>query len=182
MEVNDIINLVFIIGLICVTAYYAWQTRLLVKEQKLARRDDPELIVYVADPAEHEWEKDISKVEPENRPKSRYLRVKGLLINPGITPIVLEGFSETLRCENNIVSVISKFIEPKIHSSERYGLYIFAIPWVTIHDDFSIWYRIFELDDTDLKEYSLTLTFNYRVGNKQRSVTRELKLKPHILL
>jgi len=179
MDVGDIINLILVAGLVGLTAYYAWQTKKLVKEQKLARRDDPELLIYVADPTEHEWKKDISKVEQENRPQSKYLRVKVLLINPGITPIVLENFSETFESANRQVDIKGRFIDPKIRSSERYGLYIFAIPWVTIHDDFSILYRIYELDEAGEIEYRIKLTFNYRVGNKQRSAIKELNLKSH---
>lgn len=102
-----------------------------------------------------------------------------MLVNPGVVPIVLRSFSEELFADNHKIEIKGKFIIPKISSSERYGLYVFAIPWVTIHDDFSIWYRIYELDGGSDKEYKLKLTFNYRVGNKQRSVIKELDLKPH---
>ena len=159
--------------LIAATIFYGIQTKKLV-------RDNPKPLIYAQDPEDDEWEKDISNVEDSKQPSSNYLRVKTLLINPGIVPMVLESFSETLIDDsNNVVNTKGMLIQPKIQSSERYGLYVFALPWVTIHDDFSIFYRIWELKDEKSKEYTLKLTFNFKIGNKQKQVTSKLIIKPH---
>ncbi|MCK4824105.1 hypothetical protein KA005_50595, partial [bacterium] len=151
-----IINIGLFILLITVTLYYAIQTRRLV-------RVDPKPFVYISDPDDHEWKKDVEKVETDERPKAIYLRVKSLLVNPGITPMTLTSFNETFtNSKDEIVDIKGRFIEPKISSSERHGLYIFCIPWVIIHDDFSIWYRVYEIDDKISKdeEYRLNLTYS----------------------
>lgn len=170
-----IINIGLFILLIAVTLYYATQTKRLV-------RVDQKPFVYVSDPDVHEWKKDIDKVETSELPKAVYLRVKSLLVNPGITPMTLTSFNETFtNSKGEIVDIKGRFIEPTISSSERHGLYIFCIPWVIIHDDFSIWYRVYEIDDKISKdeEYRLNLTYSFQIGNKTKEISKELYLKPH---
>jgi len=77
------------------------------------------------------------------------------------------------------ISIEGRFIQPKITSTDRHGLYVFAIPWVTVHDDFSIWYRVYEINDDINKEHKLKITYNYRVGKRKKKIVRELDLNTH---
>jgi len=178
--VSSSVTAVAMVVLIIVTCRYVRHTGRLVEETKVARRDDPELKVYVHDPTETEWQKDVSRIAKSNIPTSSYLRLKAILVNPGAVPIVITDVKETLKDEmGGIVATKDNFIVPRIRSLERYGLYVFALPWVIIHDDFAIWYRTFELGTSKGKKYSAKLTFNYEVGEKQKSVTKEIQLSGH---
>ena len=171
MDTGAIVNLVLLAGLVGITGYYAYQTRRLV-------RGDFGLTVYVNDPMGQEWAKDTSKIEKENLPGSEYLRIKALLVNPGSVPMVLVKVEENIEIKNGVVQE-GRFVLPKIGSSERYGLYVFALPWVIIHDDFAIWYRTYKIDKPGEGDYKLTIKFYYEVGSKERTLTKEISLKPH---
>lgn len=172
MTAYEITYLCVLVILVGATIYYARQTKKLV-------RDNPKPLIYAFDPEDHEWHEDIKRIEPERHPRSKYLRVKALLINPGIVPMILERVSEELIAGDSKVEAEKRLIQPKITSSERYGLYVFTDTWVILHDDFSIWYRIYELEDTAETEYRLKLTFHFKIGDKKKKETKELSLKPH---
>lgn len=175
LDINWDINweIILLLLLIFVTAYYAIQTKRLV-------RANIKPLIFANDPDDFEWQVDIEKVDSTKRPKSRYLRVKALIVNPGITPITLERFSEKLITNGGKeASIEGRFIQPKIASTDRHGLYVFAIPWVTVHDDFSIWYRVYELNDDADENHKLKITFKYKVGNKNKTIVKELDLKAH---
>ena len=180
MEVSGIIEIVVLSVLAALTAYYARQTKKLVSETKVARRDDPQLKLYVHDPAEDEWLKDVSSITKSPPPTSNYFRIKAILVNPGLVPIMITHTEEILKDENGKVLASSdRFVLPSIGHTERRGLYVFCLPWVIASDDFSIWYKTYELDiDTD-KRLRLTLTFDYEVGEKQKSETRQIELDVH---
>lgn len=175
-----VIEIGLIAALVGITIYYAIQTKKLVNETKIARRDDPQLKVHVHDPAEDEWLKDVSNITKSPPPASNYFRIKAILINPGLVPIVITRTEEILKDENGKVLASSdRFVLPSIGHTERRGLYVFCLPWVIASDDFSIWYKTYELDiDTD-KRLRLTLTFDYEVGEKQKSETRQIELDVH---
>lgn len=180
MDVASIITAVAMIVLAILTGYYAYHTKKLVEEAKIARRDDPELKVYIHDPPEHEWRKDISRIASSSMPTSAYLRLKVILVNPGAVPIVITDARETLEdTKGEVVTSTGKFVIPSIRSLERYGFYVFCLPWVIVHDDFSIWYRTFELTGSEGERYLAKLMFNYEVGEKQKSVTKEIQLSMH---
>ena len=180
MEVSGIIQIVLLAGLIGVTAYYARHTKKLVDETKIARRDDPQLKVHVHDPAEDEWLKDVSSITKSPPPTSNYFRIKAILVNPGLVPIAITHAEEILEDENGKVLASSdRFVLPSIGHTERRGLYVFCLPWVIASDDFSIWYRTYELDIDTAKRISLTLTLCYEVGEKQKSETRQIQLDIH---
>jgi len=172
MDAYDIVYLGLFGVLIFVTIFYAIQTKKLV-------RDNPKPLVYAFDPGDDEWQEDIDRVKVEARPKSKYLRVKTLLINPGIVPIILEKVSEELTAGDSKVEAKKTLIQPIIPSSERHALYVFTDIWVILHDDFAIWYRIYELEDTAGTEYGLKLTFHFRIGDKEKKETKKLPLNPH---
>ncbi len=170
MDAGSIVDAILIVVLICITAFYAWQTKRLV-------RDDRELMLYVADPMDREWEKDTSRIDENDLPKSNFLRVKALLVNPGSSPIVVTEIEESIKDKNG-KTIKGRSILPKISSSDRYGLYIYAMPWVIVHDDFSIWYRVFEVDDNK-GSYLLRILMKYQVGSRTKSVTKEIQLTSH---
>lgn len=129
MDVVNIVTAIAMVVLVIVTCVYVRHTGKLVEETKIARRDDPELKVYVHDPPEHEWQKDVSTVAISSIPTSRYVRLKAILVNPGAVPIVIMDAKENLEDEKGkIVTSRDKFVIPKIRSLERYGLYVFALP------------------------------------------------------
>ena len=172
MTVFEIVYLCVLGILVILTGFYAWHTRKLV-------RDNPNPMIYAFDPGDDEWQEDIDKVEVENRPKSKYLRVKALLINPGIVPMILGRVSEELIAGDGKVEAKKRLIQPRITSYGRYGLYVFTDTWVILHDDFSIWYRIYELEDTAETECRLKLTFHFKIGDKEKKETKKLSLTPH---
>lgn len=179
MDTLLIIQVVLLSVLCALTGYYTRQTKQLVTEAKVARRDDPQLKLYVHDPPEDEWQKDVSS--PKNPlPSSNYLRLKAILVNPGLVPIVIRRAEEVLEDESGRRLTSSHtFVLPSYGTTERHGLYIFCLPWVIASDDFAIWYKTYELDiDTD-KRLKLTLTFDYEVGEKQKSETRQIELDVH---
>lgn len=168
----EIIYICVLAILVGASIFTAYQTKKLV-------RDNPKPLIYAFDPKDYEWHEDIQKVEPEMHPQSKYLRVKALLINPGIVPMILERVSEELTAGNSKVEAERRLIQPRIPSSERYGLYVFTDTWVTLHDDFSIWYCIYELKDTTKEDYKLRLTFHFKIGDKKKEETTELSLRAH---
>ncbi len=108
-----ITNLLVLAGLFVVTVYYARQTKNLVQEQKIARRDDTELLIYINDPGESEWGKDCTSSEFYDRVISQYFGeggdFKGTIYRPFEYEAGIVGMDEDeLNKDENREALIQK--------------------------------------------------------------------------
>jgi len=173
MDLPSIVLAVATIALAIITGVY-------VREIRIARRDDPKLRLSVHDPPDDEWQVDVSRTGNSDLPTSPYLRLKAILVNPGLVPVVITSVEETFADEKgSSLTSSGTFVLPKRTSPEGYGIYVFGLPWVIRSDDFAIWYRTFKLATDTGKKYLVTLTFHYEVGRKSKSITTHIELNPH---
>jgi len=174
------ISAIAMIVLVFVTCIYVRHTRKLVEETKIARRDDPELKVYIHDPSDYEWK----KMEITSVPTSNYLRIKAILVNPGLVPIVITDIREIVEDEMGRSVITSDgLIAPQYLRPEEYSIYIFGLSWVITSDYFSIWCKTFELPNTEntmkKKGYIYKIIIDYEVGEKLKSATTSMRLSVH---
>lgn len=166
--IATVINAVAIVLLVIVTLRYVSYTRQLVQETRIARRDDPELKVYL-----RKLSQDDMKRRQIKEPSGTLLTFDALIINPGAVPVVIEEVIEEIIGQESKKEVTTprKFALPKGIRAELIGIYIFILPWVIPSDGFAIWSRYLELDGKIDSNYILNVKFNYSVAGKPKSMT-----------
>lgn len=171
-----IITAIAMVLLAIITIYYARQTRNLVKEAKIARRDDPNLKVYIHDPPDYEWE----QMNVPAVPIEKYVRFKAILVNPGLVPIVIKDISEEiLDKDGNVLSTVGNLAIPLEAQPHRLGIYIYGITWVIMSDDFAIWCRTFDVSSNEATEYLSKVKFIYEVGENTKEEDAVIELGIH---
>ena len=140
----------------------------LVKETRLARRDDPELKAYPRELSEEKL-----RFRRAIAPSGTFLAFDVLLVNPGAVPIVIENVEEeiTERESGEKVTTHPEFALPRDIRAELPNIYIFILPWAIPSDGFAVWSRYLKLDTNEDSKYVLNVKFDYSVAEKSKSMT-----------
>ena len=180
IAIASIVNAVAIVVLVIITRRYACHTKELVEETRLARRDDPELQVYLKEQSLENLElREITK------PSGTFLVFAALLINPGAIPIVIDNITEEFKEEKTKEKASTKFqfALPREIRPEQLSIYAFDLPWVISSDGFAVWSRYMNLNinkniEQDSK-YVVTIRLNYSVAGKSKpAITKSVSLSP----
>lgn len=163
--VASFINAGAIVALVIITKRYVHYTGQLVEEERLSRRDNPELEVRLYEPKEQEMTL-CQIIEPSGT----FLVFNALLTNPGAVPIVIDNVAEKLSEQESKKKVKEefKFALPQETRPEQVSLYIFRLPWVIPSDGFAFWSRCQDtVINKDIK-YELNVQFDYSVVGKPK--------------
>ena len=167
--IASIINATAIVMLVIITWRYVRHTKQLVKETRLARRDNPELKAYLSEPSQEELER--RQIAGQY---GTFLTFTALLINPGSVPIVIHEVTEKVKGQESKGKVGTyttyefQFALTKEARPEQVSLYVFGLPWVIPSDGFAIWSRYLALDTNKGIKYTLTVKFDYSVGETRK--------------
>lgn len=155
-------------ALVLITIYYAWLVQKQVRRDE--RLDDPELQVFMGKVEYY----DTGAEKGSDRWSIRYTAV---VINPGLTPVVVTSFEEKASQEEDpsfALKMRSKFDIPE---ERPVRVFVGALPWVIGARDFAVWRRRFPPELWDGSAivkgvgYRVDVSWKYQVGDKEKTAS-----------
>lgn len=170
--------LTFILTLVIAssTIIYVMKTHDLVREQRLMRRENAELLVYVHEPTN--FEEQILSRAHRGKYYGKAVTIEALLVNPSINPFVITGTQvEIVGIDKLPIDCEQSFVVPAEHPEQE--KFISSVPWAIAPNGFAVLHL--ELFSESLQKevrYNAQIKLNYEnSGCPQEKLSQAIILK-----